>query len=75
MAWTTKDCRKSEIKLNLLYEQSCAFAFQDQWFAPPRCERRGESAKKKLATKIPYNPLIRLVSDERIQGNPRKSKG
>jgi hypothetical protein len=35
----------------------------------------GESAKKKLATKIPCNPLIRLVSDERIQGNPRKSKG
>jgi hypothetical protein len=31
----------------------------------------GESAKKKLPMKIPCNPLIRLVSDEEIQGNPR----
>jgi hypothetical protein len=40
-AWTTISCRKSEIELGLPYEQSCAFAFQDRWFASPRCERRG----------------------------------
>jgi hypothetical protein len=32
-----------------------------------------ESAEKNSLTKIACNPLIRLVSDERIQGNPRKS--
>jgi hypothetical protein len=58
----------------LLYEQSCAFVFQDRWFAP-REANSGEIAKKKLPMKIPCNPLIRLVSDERIQGNPRKSQG
>jgi hypothetical protein len=32
-----------------------------------------ESARKNVSAKIPYNPLKRLDSDERIQGNPRKS--
>jgi hypothetical protein len=34
-----------------------------------------ESERKIFSAKIPRNPLIRLVSDERIQGNPNKSKG
>ena len=32
-----------------------------------------EGPKKYRPRKIPRNPLIRLDSDERIQGNPRKS--
>jgi hypothetical protein len=34
----------------------------------------GQTALKNLLTKIARNPLISLDSDERIQGNPRKSK-
>ena len=37
-------------------------------------EGRGSDAKKFLAL-FPCNPLISLISDERIQGNPRKSNG
>jgi hypothetical protein len=37
-----------------------------------RFERPG-SAEKKFLAKIQRNPLIGLVSDERIQGNPNKS--
>src|ERR1700688_1719826 len=36
--------------------------------------RDDKSARKKLLLKISCNPLISLDSDERIQGNPRKSK-
>src|SRR5580704_4050078 len=32
-----------------------------------------DRAQEKLPRKIPRNPLISLDSDERIQGNPRKS--
>jgi hypothetical protein len=34
-------CRKSEMELSLLYEQSGVFTLQDLWFASPSCERRG----------------------------------
>jgi hypothetical protein len=68
-------CRKSETKLGLPYEQSCAFALQDRW-SPLRDANAGEKGtKKKPPAKIPYNPLISLDSDERIQGNPNKSNG
>jgi hypothetical protein len=72
-ARTTISCRKSEIRVRLPYEQPCAFAFQDRWLASPPCERRGQSARKIFSAKIPCKSLISLVSDERIQGIPRKS--
>jgi hypothetical protein len=68
-------CRKSEIKLSLPYEQPCVFAFQD------RCSRLrdanfGEKGQGKIfSEKIQRKPLISLDSEERIQGNPRKSNG
>jgi hypothetical protein len=34
---------------------------------------REEGRMKNLLAKIPRNPLISLDSDERIQGNPRKT--
>jgi hypothetical protein len=33
-----------------------------------------ESARKNVPGKIPHNPLKRLDSDERIQGNPTPIK-
>jgi hypothetical protein len=36
-------------------------------------EFRGETARKKRPRFLPRNPLKSLDSDERIQGNPRKS--
>src|ERR1700722_1809090 len=36
--------------------------------------REDKSERKNLLLKISCNPLISLDSDERIQGNPRKSK-
>ena len=65
-------CRKSEIRLSLLDEQSCACAFQDRWSASLR-SKCGQTVRKNFLAKIPCNPLISLVSDERIQGIPRKS--
>jgi hypothetical protein len=38
-----------------------------------RCERHGESGEKKVSSFKLRNPLKSLDSDERIQGNPRKS--
>jgi hypothetical protein len=35
----------------------------------------GKSAAKIFSTKIPRNPLKRLVSDERLQGNPTPESG
>ena len=43
---------------------------------PARPSRRLSTpgrATKNILAKIPRNPLKRLISDERIQGNPRKS--
>jgi hypothetical protein len=34
---------------------------------------KGKGAKNNLPWSMPRNPLISLVSDERIQGNPRES--
>jgi ABC-type oligopeptide transport system ATPase subunit len=41
--------------------------------APVPASRHGRSAEKNFARFMPGNPLISLDSDERIQGNPRKS--
>jgi hypothetical protein len=70
-AFETIDCRKSESRLSLLYEQ---FRFR---MASPTGFRSGariskeEAVIKILVRFMPYNPLISLDSDERIQGNPR----
>jgi hypothetical protein len=66
-------CRKSEIKLSLPHEQSIPSACRI--LGPPfrRRFRDEKSARKNLLLKISCNPLISLDSDERIQGNPRKS--
>ena len=37
-------------------------------------ENLGKSDEKFFFAKFPHNPLKRLISDERIQGIPRKSK-
>src|ERR1700722_17713351 len=39
----------------------------------PGASSIGKTARKNFPAKIPYNPLKRLDSDERIQGNTRKS--
>jgi len=39
----------------------------------PQRRTRGESAPKNFLRDYPCNPLISLISHERIQGNPRKS--
>jgi hypothetical protein len=39
-----------------------------------RCGATGKGGRKIFRTKTPHNPLKSLDSDERIQGNPRKSK-
>jgi hypothetical protein len=71
---TAIPCRKSEIELSLPHEQFCVsrMAFTPR-FPFQRCSHPGESRAKKFPAKIPRNPLISLVSDERIQGNPRES--
>jgi hypothetical protein len=68
-------CRKSEIEIDWLHEWSCPFAFQLRWFRVSATPLRGGSERKNFPAKIPCNPLIRLVSHERIQGNPRNSNG
>jgi hypothetical protein len=66
-------CRKSEIKLSSPHEQSILSACRI--VGPPfrRLFRDDTSARKKRILKISHNPLISLDSDEKIQGNPRKS--
>ncbi len=63
-------CGKSEIELSLADEQSRPSALAST--TGDRCDSDGSHAKN-FSTKIPRNPLISLDSDERIQGNPRKS--
>ena len=53
-------------------EQSCLSAPLDR--RPRSGAPRHGSAAKKLTRFIPHNLLISMDSDERIQGNPRKSK-
>ena len=70
----TIDCRKSEIKLSLPDEQVCPFA-QPKLGARVSAQTppARKAPRKNFSAKIPRNPLISLDSDERIQGNPRKS--
>src|SRR5580704_2516574 len=68
---TTIDCRKPETRVSLAYEQSCSSIS-----GPPA---RSGAFKATMGSEInsrfsPCNPLKRLDSDERIQGNPDESK-
>ena len=67
----TISCRKSEAKLSSSHERSCPSACPDRWRTSRRRRRlRAKGRAKFFPAKIPRNPLKRLVSDERIQGNP-----
>ena len=73
MARTTISCRKSEIRLSLPHEQSCASAWPRPQAPVPALRTPGKRAEKKYSRFKLRNPLKSLDSDERIQGNPRKS--
>jgi hypothetical protein len=62
----TIDCRKSEIELGSLHEQSAL-----PYDRGPVGGGSGKSLKKIFLPFIQRNPLKRLDPDERIQGNPR----
>jgi hypothetical protein len=51
----------------------CASVCQDRRLRSGAARARRKSERKKLSPLFPGNPLISLDSDERIQGNPRKS--
>ena len=71
----TISCTKSEIKLSSSHERLRLFRMVSiVGFRPGGSKARQKSAEKIFAAKIPRNPLKSLDSDERIQGNPRKSK-
>ena len=63
-------CRKTETALSLPNEQSCPPPIAGARFWR---FNRAKGPQKNFSAKIACNPLISLVSDERIQGNPRKS--
>ena len=65
------DCRKSENELSSSHEQSCASACPRTAGASLDASAAAAKGREKfLSAKIPRNPLKRLDSDERIQGNP-----
>src|ERR1700733_9077613 len=73
-ARATISCRKSEIRVSLPHEQSCASAWPKiACFRPGVLSTPEKGARNFLSAKKPRNPLKSLDSDERIQGNPRKS--
>jgi hypothetical protein len=65
-------CRKSENELSLRHEQFCACECP-RALRPFQCFCRGKRRENFFLAKDPRNPLISLDSDERIQGNPKKS--
>jgi hypothetical protein len=69
----TIDCMKSEIEVRSSHEKVYPFAFQKLGLATLHRNSQGKSARKISRARISRNPLISLDSDERIQGNPRKS--
>jgi hypothetical protein len=66
-------CGKSEIELSSAHEQFGASACQRRQASASAPPTLGKTAQKNLLAKIHRNPLKSLDSDERIQGNPRKS--
>jgi hypothetical protein len=65
----TIDCKKSEIELGS--PNGRILLFLRPYASVARGE--GESLDKFFLPFFPHNPLKRLDSDERIQGNPRDS--
>jgi hypothetical protein len=64
-------CRKPETELRSSHEQ-CS---RSEWLRTRAFRlRTPRGDKKKFCAILPRNPLKSLDSDERIQGNPRKSK-
>jgi hypothetical protein len=72
-ARTTISSRKSEIRLSLPHDDSAIPHGLTARSVPAALHARGKSTRKNLPSFFPRNPLISLDSDERIQGNPRKS--
>jgi hypothetical protein len=67
-------CRKAEIELSLPHDQSVPLRRPRSSAAVPTVLARGQKgATKFTSAKIQRNPLKRLDSDERIQGNPSLS--
>jgi hypothetical protein len=66
-------CRKSEVRLNLPHEQFCLSAYQRPPIPDPSACHRGKTERKNFSAIMSRKPLKRFNSDERIQGNPRKS--
>jgi hypothetical protein len=66
-------CRKSETGLSLTNEQFCVSSCCDRSRPFRGFCRCGKGRKNFIFSKIPHNPLKRLDSDERIQGNPSLS--
>jgi hypothetical protein len=69
----TIPCRKAETRISSPYEQSCASACPKPWALFRHGSGHGKAPRKKFLRFCPHNSLKRLDSDERIQGNPRKS--
>ena len=69
----TMSCRKTEVRLSWPHEQFCAFLYQSWGGHSGAAHSRRQSDRKIFPAKFPHNPLISHDSDERIQGNPRKS--
>jgi hypothetical protein len=72
-ARTTISSRKSEIRLSLPHDDSAIPHGLTARSVPAALHARGKSTRKNLPSFFPRNPLISRDSDERIQGNPRKS--
>jgi hypothetical protein len=67
---TAIDCVKSETRVDLRHDRSCA----STWFGRGSQSVASTGTVEKIVPSfIPRNPLISIDSDERIQGNPRKS--
>ena len=70
----TIGCRKSESELSSPNEQSSLPPGQNRGYRSAASELQGAKGTGIFSShKIPRNPLISLVSNEKIQGNPRKS--
>ena len=66
-----EDCSKSENRVSLLGEHVRASICQAVRISSRRFRRHGKTAREKISPVFPRNPLISLISNERIQ---RKSK-
>jgi hypothetical protein len=69
----TISCRKSELPISLPHERAGDSTDSDRESAVQSRSIQGERRAKNVSPFMPRNPLISLVSHERIQGNPRKS--